>query len=116
MNMTSHERFHTAPAVTPEKMQDRVKENPLESLELDDLDRHVKELFNRVFDGKDSVTEEELIVGARLARSSKHSSHFAQSSVSALILYRQTTQTTNEIPAKNLTESTPNPSRLRSIQ
>jgi hypothetical protein len=76
MNMTAHGRFHTAPAVTSEKMQDRVKENPLESLELDDLDRHVKDLFSRVFEGRDSVTEEELIVGARLARSSNHSSPF----------------------------------------
>jgi hypothetical protein len=114
--MSAHGNFHTDLAVTSEKMQDRIKENPLESLELDDLDRHVKDLFNRVFEGKDSVTEEELIVGARLARSSRHPSPITQSSVSALIFCEQTTQTTNEISAKNLNESTPNPSRLRSIR
>lgn len=48
-----------------------MKQNPLESLELDELDSHVKALFEREFKDKKSVTEEELIIGARLARSSE---------------------------------------------
>ncbi|KAF2792803.1 MFS general substrate transporter [Melanomma pulvis-pyrius CBS 109.77] len=47
---------------------DRMKQNPLELLELDELDRHVKTLFDKVFKDKKSVTEEELFIGARLAR------------------------------------------------
>jgi len=59
------------PSSQSEIRQDRMKQNPLESLELDELDIHVKALFEKEFKDKKSVTEEELIIGARLARSSE---------------------------------------------
>jgi hypothetical protein len=68
---TAPTEFHYAPqSVGSETKYDRMKQNPLESLELDELDLHVKTLFEREFKDKKSVTEEELIIGARLARSS----------------------------------------------
>ncbi|KAF2660475.1 MFS general substrate transporter [Lophiostoma macrostomum CBS 122681] len=57
------------PVVEPTPRQDRMKENPLEALELDELDIRVKALFQAQFHGKKSVTERELLIGARLARS-----------------------------------------------
>lgn len=59
------------PSVRSENRQERMKQNPLESLELDELDLHVKALFEKEFKDRNSVTEEELIIGARLARSSE---------------------------------------------
>ncbi|KAJ4301425.1 hypothetical protein N0V90_003517 [Kalmusia sp. IMI 367209] len=62
---------HGAASIRSENRQDRMMQNPLEALELDDLKRHVKHLFEEHFQGKQSVTERELLIGAKLARSSK---------------------------------------------
>jgi hypothetical protein len=49
--------------------QDVHKDNPLDDLENHVLDGHVKKLWEKEFKDKNSVTEEELLIGARLARS-----------------------------------------------
>ena len=59
------------PFLDSEPDQERIKENPLEAYGPDEVDEVVKLLFKREFKDKKSVTEEELIVGGRLARSSK---------------------------------------------
>jgi hypothetical protein len=72
--------YETLP-VAPAANHDRMKQNPLESLEIDELDLHVKDLFERQFKGKNLVTEEELIIGARLARSSTYFVLFSHSAM-----------------------------------
>jgi hypothetical protein len=48
---------------------DKIMDNPLKDLEIEILNAHVERLFKKHFKGKDSATEEELQIGARLARS-----------------------------------------------
>ncbi|KAF2489983.1 MFS general substrate transporter [Lophium mytilinum] len=48
--------------------EDKLKDNPFEELDLPALKQHVKTLYAKHFEGKHIVTENELQVGARLAR------------------------------------------------
>ncbi|KAF2650728.1 hypothetical protein K491DRAFT_697058 [Lophiostoma macrostomum CBS 122681] len=65
--MPAHKEY---PATEVEVVrQDVHKDNPLDDLETEVLDDHVTKLWEREFKGKNSVTEEELLIGARLARS-----------------------------------------------
>ena len=52
-----------------------IEDNPLEELELVELDQNVRLLFQESFKGQRSATEEELLIGARLARGSSRSNH-----------------------------------------
>ena len=47
---------------------DRLKENPIASLDLHVLKELINELYKNRFEGKDSVTLEELQIGAKIAR------------------------------------------------
>ena len=51
------------------RKQEKLKEFPLGELELEILHLQIKRLWKNEFKKHDSVTEEELQIGARLARS-----------------------------------------------
>ncbi|KAF2116962.1 hypothetical protein BDV96DRAFT_598790 [Lophiotrema nucula] len=65
---TSLEEFSWETDISNTDEAVEVEDNPLEELELTELDRNVRDIFQEYFKGQRSTTEEELLIGARLAR------------------------------------------------
>ena len=49
--------------------EERLKDNPISSLDLPFLKELIQDFYKKEFEGKDSVTLKELEIGAKLARS-----------------------------------------------
>ncbi|KAF4628579.1 hypothetical protein G7Y89_g9571 [Cudoniella acicularis] len=54
---------------TPLNNAERLKDNPIDTIELPDLRRYIDALYEAEFNNKDCITPEELWTGAKLARS-----------------------------------------------